>query len=224
MGITEQKFHQQWKIGKITPIPKIDDAETPDQYRPVTVLPVLSKVYERLIAKQVCSYVEENNIYKSTMSGFRKNHSTTTLLMKMRDDILKAMNRGEVTLAVFLDYSKAFDTVDYKVLLSKLRKLGFSRKATTWMLSYLTNRKQFVQVDDTKSTEETVLFGVPQGSVLGPILFNLYTVDLQDVSRSTKIKQRSCSSQHLNCRGFTTLMIDNTLRLTLTTKGFQSNA
>jgi len=86
MGITEQKFQQQWKISKITPIPKVDDAETPDQYRPVPVLPILSKVYERLIVKQVCNYVQENNIYKSTRSGFRKKHSTSTFLMKMRDD------------------------------------------------------------------------------------------------------------------------------------------
>ena len=114
------------------------------------------------------------------MSGFRKRHSTETLLMKIRDDIVGAMNKGEVTLATFLDYSKAFDTVDYKTLLVKLRKIGFSKKATTLMLSYLSDRRQFVQIDDKRSEHGTVLFGVPQGSILGPILFNLYTVDLQN--------------------------------------------
>ena len=114
------------------------------------------------------------------MSGFRKRHSTETLLMKIRDDIVGAMNKGEVTLATFLDYSKAFDTVDFKTLLIKLRRIGFSNRATMLMLSYLSDRRQFVQIDDTKSSYGTVLFGVPQGSILGPILFNLYTVDLQD--------------------------------------------
>lgn len=101
------------------------------------------------------------------MSGFRKHHSTETLLMKIRDDIVCAMNKGEITLARFIDYSKAFDTVDFKTPLSKLRKLGFSYSASTLMVSYLSNRKQFVQIDDKLSDIETVIFGVPQRSVLG---------------------------------------------------------
>ena len=179
-GIQENLFHQQWKIGKITPIPKTEHSTTPDQFRPVTVLPILSKIYERLMAKQIVTFIEESNIYKPSMSGFRKNHSTETLLMKIRDDIVRAMNKGEITLATFIDYSKAFDTVDFKTLLCKLRKLGFSYSASMLMLSYLSDRKQFVQIDDKQSDRETVIFGVPQGSVLGPILFNLYTTDLQD--------------------------------------------
>ena len=179
-GIAQTTFHQQWKIGKVTPIPKTEQSVTPDQFRPVTVLPILSKLYERLMAKQIVEYVERNQIYQQTMSGFRKRHSTETLLMKMRDDIIGAMNKSEVTLAAFLDYSKAFDTVDYKTLLVKLRKIGFSNSATMLMLSYLSNRRQFVQIDDKKSDYGTVSFGVPQGSILGPILFDLYTVDLQD--------------------------------------------
>lgn len=179
-GIQGNLFHQQWKIGKITPIPKTEHSTTPDQFRPVTVLPILSKIYERLMAKQIVAFIEENNIYKPSMSGFRKHHSTETLLMKIRDDIVGAMNKGEITLATFIDYSKAFDTVDFKTLLCKLRKLGFSYSASTLMLSYLSDRKQFVQIDDKQSDRETVIFGVPQGSVLGPILFNLYTADLQD--------------------------------------------
>ena len=132
------------------------------------------------MAKQIVTFIEESNIYKPSMSGFRKNHSTETLLMKIRDDIVRAMNKGEITLATFIDYSKAFDTVDFKTLLCKLRKLGFSYSASMLMLSYLSDRKQFVQIDDKQSDRETVIFGVPQGSVLGPILFNLYTTDLQD--------------------------------------------
>ena len=179
-GIAENTFHQQWKIGKVTPIPKTEQSITPDQFRPVTVLPILSKIFERLMARQIINYIEQNQIYKQTMSGFRKRHSTETILMKIRNDITGAMNKGEVTLAAFLDYSKAFDTVDYKILLTKLRRIGFSNKAAMLMLSYLSDRRQFVEIDDKKSDFGTVLFGVPQGSILGPVLFNLYTVDLQD--------------------------------------------
>ena len=179
-GIEQNTFHKQWKIGKITPIPKCDQSSQPDDYRPVTVLPILSKVYERLIAKQIIQHVNRNNIYKSTMSGFRRNHSTTTLMLKIRDDIIKAMERGEVTLALFSDYSKAFDTVEYSQTLRKLHHIGFSKKAIAWMLSYLTDRYQFVQINDKRSSRGRVRFGVPQGSVLGPVIFNLYVTDLQD--------------------------------------------
>jgi len=129
MGIAENTFHHQWKIGKVTPIPKTEQSVAPDQFRPVTVLPILSKLYERLMAKQIVAYIEQNQIYKSTMSGFRKPHSTETLLMKIRDDVVGAMNKGEITLATFLDYSKAFDTVDYKykTLPIKVQKIRLLR-------------------------------------------------------------------------------------------------
>ena len=141
------------------------------------------------MAKQIVDFIDQNNIYKATISGFRKHHSTETLLMKIRDEVVAAMNKGEVTLATFLDYSKAFDTVDYKTLLCKLRRLGFSYEACILMLSYLSERKQFVQIDEKKSEEESVVFGVPQGSVLGPILFNLYTTDLQEHIKGGKTNQ-----------------------------------
>ena len=134
MGIDQKMFHTKWKIGKITPIPKIQNATAPDKFRPVTVLPVLSKIYELLIAKQTCEYIEDNDIYKPRMSGFRKHHSTATLLMKIKDDIIRAMNRGKVTPAMFVDYSKAFDTVNYKTLLTKLRHIWFSYDASSFRI------------------------------------------------------------------------------------------
>jgi len=105
----------------------------------------------------MCQHIELNDIYKTTMAGFRKNHSTEKLLMKIRDDITRAMGKGEVTLVMFLDYSKAFDTVDYKTLLVKLRKFGFSLDSTMLLLSYLTERKQFVQVM-TKNQHKKLFF------------------------------------------------------------------
>ena len=107
------------------------------------------------------------------LSTYSKEHNTTTVLLAMRDDILRAMQR-EVTMAVLADYSKAFDAVAYETVLRKLHGLGFSKVYLRWTVSYLTGRKQFVQMDGKTSRQIEVTFGVLQGSILGPVLFNLY--------------------------------------------------
>ena len=130
--------------------------------------------------KQLISYIDELSLLAPSISGFRKGHSTVTALLVIRDDLLRAMKRGEVSLMVFADYSKAFDTaVCFKTVLTKMYALGFSNEFLTWMVHYLSDRRQFVQIDDKTSSIDTVLFGVPQGSILGPFIFNLYVSDLQ---------------------------------------------
>jgi len=110
-------FPDQWKVARICPIPKTDYPQTTADYRPISVLPVLSKVYEKVILQQMTKFIENELVYHTYQSGFRKNHSTVTLLIKLRDDIKKEMKKGEVTIAVFADYSKAFDTIDFYTLI-----------------------------------------------------------------------------------------------------------
>ena len=177
--ISCSSFPTAWKIGRISPIPKIDQPTESDHYRPISILPVLSKVFERLILQQMSVYLNQQDILQKSITGFRKGHSTSTVLLRIRDDIIKAMKKGEVTLIAFADFSKAFDTVDYSIVLRKLHAIGFSPSSLNWVLNYLTSRKQFVQINDKQSDLESVHFGIPQGSILGPVLFNLYVNDLQ---------------------------------------------
>ena len=175
----------EWKISRICPVPKTKNPKSLSEYRPISILPILSKVFERVILKQITELIENESIYDSQQSGFRKGHSTATILLKLKEDILRAMKKGEVTLTILADFSKAFDTVDYKVLLKELHRLGFSRNFLLLLKDYLSSRQQYVQVDDKSSSQLEVEFGVPQGSILGPVLFNLYVTTISSNGRST---------------------------------------
>ena len=119
-SIQQGNFPDQWITAKVTPIPKVINPEANSDYRPISILPVISKVFERIIAHQICEFIEKENILKETMSGFRKCHSTTTILLKLRNDILKSMNRGKITMTIFADYSETFDTVNHSTILQNL--------------------------------------------------------------------------------------------------------
>ena len=166
-------------MARISPIPKKDHPESLDDFRPVSILPVMSKVLERVVSKQLISFIKEAALLGLRMSGFRKGHSTTTALLGIRDELVRSMKRGEVSLLVLADYSKAFDTVRFSTVVKKMHHMGFSRKFLEWLINYLSNRYQFVQIDDKTSDLDNVVFGIPQGSILGPIIFNLYVSDLQ---------------------------------------------
>ena len=121
-----------------------------------------------------------NNVLNSNISAYRKGQSITTVLQVIRDDIVTAMKRSEVTMMILADFSKAFDTICFRNLIIKMSKIGFSRDFLIWTLNYVMHRKQFVQIDDTCSEVKNVNFGVPQGSFFGPVLFTIYVADLQE--------------------------------------------
>ena len=199
-SIDQNVFPNLWKIARVCPIPKTDHPTNVKEYRPISILPVLSKIYERVILSQLCTFIESSTIYNTTQSGFRKGHSTTTMLLKMRDDIRKAMNKSEVTLSVLIDYSKAFDTIDHCILLEKLQKMNFSNNSIEIICSYLMDRQQYVQIEDSKSTLLPMFFGVPQGSILGPVLFNLYVAELADQINSATIQYADDATVYRHCK------------------------
>jgi len=160
----------------------------------------MSKIYERVILTQLCDFIENHHLYNTTQSGFRKGHSTSTLLLKLRDDIRKAMSRSEVTLTVLIDFSKAFDTIDHGILLEKLYQLNFSHDSIEILSSYLRDRYQYVQIDDQRSSCSPMNFGVPQGSILGPVLFNLYVIELTDRISSRAIQYADDTTIYRHCK------------------------
>ena len=170
--ITEAYFPKLCKIARVSPIPKVDNPTTNDELRPISILPVLFKVFERLVGWQMSEFANSASLLHDNISSFRKGHSTT--------NIKRAMKRKEVTLMVLADFSKAFDTVCFKTTLKKFYTLGFSKNYLKWLLSYLSGRTQFVQIDDTKSHLKLSQFGIPQGSILRPMIFNLCISDLRD--------------------------------------------
>ena len=174
MGYVLTAFREAY----ITPILKKADLDLVDvkSYRPISNLSVLSKLLERLVARQLLDYLNTERLLPELQSAYRAFHSTEAAVLKVMGDILSALDRGDIAFLTFLDLSAAFDTVDHATLLKRM-EISYGLKGTLldWFRSYLTGSKQCVQCNNARSLPTLVLFGVPQGSVLGPILFLLYT-------------------------------------------------
>uniref|UniRef100_A0A672ZSA2 Reverse transcriptase domain-containing protein n=1 Tax=Sphaeramia orbicularis TaxID=375764 RepID=A0A672ZSA2_9TELE len=162
-------------------------------YRPISKLPLLAKILEKAVSKQLTAFLETHQIYDTFQSGFRQRHSTETALLKVSSDILMAADSGKSTVLVLLDLSSAFDTVDHTIMIERLRDLvGMSGPVLDWFSSYLTSRSFTVSINNFQSDSADLLCGVPQGSVLGPVLFLLYVLPLGHI-----IRQYSDVSYHL---------------------------
>ena len=176
------KFPDELKIAKVLPLFKSGDIFNCNNYRPISILPYFSKILERLLYNRMLNFINQNSILYYLQFGFREGHSTGMALVNLVDKIVSSMDKDEYALTVFLDFSKAFDTVDHKILFSKLEHYGIRGLALDMIKSYLSNRMQYVDIDGFESSKQLIKCGIPQGSILGPLLFLLYVNDIANVS------------------------------------------
>ena len=178
LSTMQHRFPTQWKYAKVLPLHKKLDPMNKKNYRPVAILSPLSKVLEKAVYEQLYSYFSKNNIFHPNIHGYRANRSTQTALVQMYDHWVQAASQGQVSGAVLLDLSAAFDLVPSDILVRKLRVYGLDEGSLAWIESYLSDRFQAVWIDHVMSEFLPCEVGVPQGSNLGPLLFMLYVNDL----------------------------------------------
>ena len=172
-------FPDIWKIARVTSIFKSGSKSNVSNDRPISVLSVFSRLLEKIGHDQFSKYLKEHNKFAKCQHAFLKLHSTLTSLLSVTDTWFSNIDKRKLNISVFLDLKKAFDTVDHGILLSKLSKYGAVVTPLRWFTSYLTDRKQYCQINGHKSCLKNVLCGIPQGSCLGPLLFILYVNDFE---------------------------------------------
>ena len=178
LSIMTSTFPDDLKIAKVTPLHKKKDKTDVGNYRPISVLGVVSKIFEKSVLVQIERYYKDNNIIYDFQSGFRHDYSTETSLIHITDYVRTQISHGQFVGMVLLDLQKAFDTVNHEILLKKLQVLGFNKANLEWFRSYLSNRHQLVSIRNVHSELLPIKCGVPQGSILGPILFTSYINDM----------------------------------------------
>ena len=173
-SLEEGIFSEKLKIAKVIPVFKNGDKENIENYRPISILPVFSKVLERIMYNSLYEYFMNNNLLHKNQFAFQINNSTEHAILQFTRDIAQNFDNGKFTLGVFIELSKAFDTVDHQILLKKIKHYGVNEKTLTWLQTYLFQRKQYIENSNDIKYFIEIDYGVPQGSTLRPLLFLIY--------------------------------------------------
>ena len=208
ISISHAEFPLPWKVSKVVPLLKKGDPLLARNYRPVALLPIFSKILERAVFLQVVKYLESNSLVNPNHHGCRQGHNTATALLQMYDQWLGEVENNLMVGVMLIDLSAAFDMVDHSILLKKLELYGMDRQAINWMNSYLSNRSQVVMVDGCLSPPLNITCGVPQGSILGPLLYILFTNDIPDLVHDHPVNFLSPTPYCADC-GSTVCYVDD---------------
>ena len=184
-----------WKHAIVVPVFKSGDFDEPSNFRPISILPILSKILERIVADQLMEHLETNQLISNTQHGFRSKLSTETALLAITEKIYENIDKNKISLLSLLDLSKAFDSVNHELLLEKMQTIAIDR---FWFDDYLSDRTQSVKIDNHVSSKESIEFGVPQGSILGPVLFLVFVNDVNQFAMDCQIEQFADDTQLLH--------------------------
>ena len=187
MSLNSGDFPAGWKIARVQPLYKSGPRDEFGNYRPISILPVISKIVEKVVHKQLTDFLQEHKLLSERRFGFTAKKSTELAVTLLNDDIRRNADNKLLTGCVFLDFSKAFDTLSHSKILSKMPAYGIYGKELDWITSYLFNRQQIVKYSGTSSSMGYVSCGVPQGSILGPLIFIIFVNDIVDCLKRTQI-------------------------------------